>query len=660
MDRVAERATEWGIEEEFSDALGRKRAANPETVSRLVATFSSAGARGARLIPPTVVVRRGFEPAIQIAAPAGAEIRWRIEDGRCSGTGIAPVLRLPEELPLGIYPLRIEVGSPQAPRQEEVTLVVAPARAYQGREQAPRRLWALAVQLYGVRSRRNWGHGDFSDLAALIELAAEAGAAAVGLNPLHALFDDRVAEASPYSPNSRLFLNPLYIDVEAIPDFPGLRAAGLQGQVDKLRGVELVDYAGVADAKHRALRMAYEAFREMASAQRRQEFETFRRERGSLLTRYACFEVLRRRLASPWWDWPAEWRDADDGALAKLRATDGDDVTFVEYVQWVADQQFTHCCQRVHELGLPIGLYLDIAVGVSPQGFDAWNERESVLHEFHVGAPPDALNTAGQNWGLSGINPIALEKRKFEPYRRMLQASMRNAGAIRLDHVLGLKRLYLIPSGMQATEGAYVQFPFEALLAVTAQESVQNKCIVIGEDLGTVPENFRERLADWGIWSYQVMMFERDKSGGFLPPESYRENALVTFTTHDLATFAGWAAHHDLDVKRQLRIDPGESANDRGQALAALKAALGRTDGKPDFSAVMEYLAAAPSRLLVVSLEDALGLKEQPNVPGTVDEHPNWRRRVPIFLEDFRLHPGLVAVAKALHSAGRSFRPLRW
>jgi 4-alpha-glucanotransferase len=210
---------------------------------------------------------------------------------------------------------------------------------------------------------------------------------------------------------------------------------------------------------------------------------------------------------------------------------------------------------------------------------------------------------------------------------------------------------------MHATQGAYVQFPFEALLAVTAQESVKNKCLVIGEDLGTVPENFRETLADWGIWSYQVMMFERDKAGAFRPPQEYPENALVTFTTHDLPTFAGWASHHDLAVKRQLGIDPGENDEDRDKARSFLNSALGKDDTQsPDFAAVAKHLAAAPSRLLVVTLEDALGIKDQPNVPGTMTEHPNWRRRVPFLLEDLDRHPNLISVAEALAAAGRSYR----
>ena len=304
---------------------------------------------------------------------------------------------------------------------------------------------------------------------------------------------------------------------------------------------------------------------------------------------------------------------------------------------------------------MPIGLYLDLAVGVRPDGFDAWNDQDTLLRTVEIGAPPDILNTAGQKWGLAGVNPVALERHAFEPFHAVLRASMRYAGALRIDHVLGLQRLYLVPAGMRADKGVYVRLPFHALLAVIAQESVDNKCIVIGEDLGTVPENFRETLADWGLWSYQVMLFERAWDGSFHPPEYYRENALVTFATHDVATFAGWTEGRDLAVKRELAIDPGETDEERRTAQSALRNALSARGMQSfDFPSVVNYLAATPSRLLVVSMEDALGMVEQVNVPGTVDEHPNWRRRLPVGLEELQQENGLAAVAGIMRANGRS------
>jgi 4-alpha-glucanotransferase len=559
---------------------------------------------------------------------------------------------LPDDLPIGTFRLRVNVRLPKGEHQEDATLLIAPERAYQG--DGSRRMWVLAAQLYGVRSQRNWGHGDFSDLAGLIELAADRGAAGIALNPLHALFDDRADEPSPYSPNSRQFLNPLYIDVDAVPEFPGLQAAGLAQEIAKLRQAELVQYRAVAAAKIRALELAHGVFRREGSEARRREFDAFRRDRGEALSRFACFEWLRRRHAGPWQDWPQEWRCPAEQTLTRLREANTDAIEFFEYLQWIAHQQLDRCRARACELGLPIGLYFDIAVGVRPDGFDAWSDQDSIMPEVAIGAPPDALNLAGQNWGLAGLNPSGLERRGFEPFRRMLAASMRYAGAVRLDHVLGLKRLYLIPRNRPADRGVYVRFPFEALLAVTAQESLQSKCIVIGEDLGTVPETLREELADWGVWSYQVMLFERAPDGSFRAPEDYRENALVTFATHDLPTFTGWAQRHDLSVKTGLGLDPGESDEDRALALAAMRDALsGRGIRSLDFVSVTKYLAAAPSRLLVIALEDVLELRDQVNVPGTINEHPNWRRRLPVPLEQLKDQPVLAAMTEVMLAAGR-------
>jgi 4-alpha-glucanotransferase len=469
-----------------------------------------------------------------------------------------------------------------------------------------------------------------------MELAGHLGADGVGLNPLHALFDDRPADCSPYSPNSRLFLNPLYIDVEKLPGFqPGVLAEN-SGTIARLRAGDIVDYVAVAELKWRALRAAFEKFRTRPEAGRKQDFEKFRAERAPLLSRFACFEMLRHKFNKPWWEWPKQWRQPDDIKCAKLReGPDATEIEFVEFVQWAADRQLQSCQDLAIRLGMKVGLYLDVAVGVQSDGFDAWNEQAAISRHLAVGAPPDPLNTSGQNWGLAGFNAAGLEIQSFEPYREMLRASMRYAGAIRLDHVLGLKRLYLVPHGFAANNGVYVQMPFEALLAATAQVSVAHRCVVIGEDLGTVPEGFREQMADWGIWSYQVMMFERDDHGKFRGVDHYAPNALVTFNTHDLSTYAGWRSFSDLALKRSLGIDPGESDDARWHALTMLADVLrDHAIDHHDLYAVASFLARTKSRLLAISLEDLLGVIDQPNIPGTVNEHPNWRRRLPLAIDE--------------------------
>jgi len=651
---LSTKAKQLGIQTEFIDGQGHRHVTDQTALQIIVDALPVRATR--RFLDGAVVVRCGRPGRSQLKQAAMLPLRWKIladlkviaegEVGDRQGDtgnrqGGQPVIVWPSDLPVGSYRLQLTDASSFS---EETPLIVAPARAFGGDFD---RGWLLAVQLYGVRSARNAGIGDFTDLEGLIDLAGQLGADGVGLNPLHVLFDDRPADCSPYSPNSRLFLNALYIDVERLPGFQ--RAFESKATFARLRASDIVDYTGVAELKWRALRFAFDAFKASPDGERRQDFEKFRTERAPLLSRFACFEVLRHKFNMPWWEWPQAWRQPDEAACASLRqGPDRDEIEFVEFVQWVADRQLEACQRRAKGLGMKVGLYLDVAVGVQSDGFDAWNEQAAISRHLGVGAPPDPLNTEGQSWGLAGFNAAGLEIRSFEPYREMLRASMRHAGAIRLDHVLGLKRLYLVPHGFAARDGAYVQMPFEPLLAATAQESVAHRCVVIGEDLGTVPEGFREEMADWGIWSYQVMMFERDDHGRFRDVDHYAPNALVTFNTHDLSTYAGWRSFGDLKLKRSLGIDPGESDEARWHALSMLSDIL-RHHGidRNDLNAVVGFLARTKSRLLTVSLEDLLGVVDQPNIPGTVNEHPNWRRRLPLALDKIAAAIDVAAIRHA-------------
>ncbi len=499
------------------------------------------------------------------------------------------------------------------------------------------RVWVLAVQLYSLRSPDNWGVGDFSDLRRLIAWAADKGAAGIGLNPLHALFEDSSADCSPYAPSSRLFLNTLYIDVAAVPELPRDFLRDRADVIARLRERETIAYAGVAVLKRDALHAAFAAFRRDPHPDRLAAFEQFRCDRGVLLARFAAFNVLRRVYARPWWEWPPEWRMPDDVRISALRRGEQSEaMEAIEFAQWCAHEQLSACGKVAAELGQPLGLYLDLAVGVRPDGFDAWNEQEAISHRLSVGAPPDLLNTGGQNWGLAGFSAGGLVRRAFEPFREMLRAAMRYAGAVRIDHVLGLKRLYLIPQGFTADKGVYVRMPFEALLAVLAEESRAHRCIVIGEDLGTVPDGFRERLAASGVWLYRVMMFERDHTGSFYDIGHYPPNTLVTFGTHDLATYTGWSSGHDIVLKQGLGIDPGESIEARTAAVAKVAELLQRHEiDHCDIFAAIAFLARTRSRILAIMIEDLLNVIDQPNIPGTIDEHPNWRRKLPVPIEQF-------------------------
>ncbi|KRR00224.1 4-alpha-glucanotransferase [Bradyrhizobium valentinum] len=647
MDLFAQ-AKAQGIQTEFLDGQGHRRVTDAAAL-KIILDALPPQAPGP-LIGHPIVVRSGRPSRTELPATARLPVEWKIvaDSGLIAkGKSSDHAIDWPKDVPLGVYRLQVS----DATTAEDVPLISAPERAFGGEFD---RCWLLAAQLYGVRSARNWGMGDFTDLASLIELADHLGADGVGLNPLHALFDDRPGDCSPYSPNSRLFLNALYIDVEKLPEFQ--LDSETREALAPLRAGDVVDYVGVAALKWRALRRAFAAFKANAKPGRRQDFDKFRAERGTLLSHFACFEVLRHKFGKPWWEWPEEWRQPDDAKCAALReGEEADEIEFVEFVQWTADRQLGAAADLAKKLGMKVGLYLDVAVGVQADGFDAWNEQVAISRHLGVGAPPDPLNTAGQTWGLAGFNAVGLEQQSFAPYRDMLRASMRHAGAIRLDHVLGLKRLYLVPQGFSARDGVYVQMPFDALLAVTAQESVANRCVVIGEDLGTVPEGFRDQMADWGIWSYLVMMFERDDQGSFRNIDHYLTNALVTFNTHDLSTYAGWRSFGDLTLKRSLGIDPGESDDARWRALAMLDDVLRHhAIDRNDLYSVANFLARTKSRLLAISLEDLLDVVDQPNIPGTVDEHPNWRRRLPVLIEEMTSKVDVVALKAATHERSRA------
>jgi 4-alpha-glucanotransferase len=402
------------------------------------------------------------------------------------------------------------------------------------------------------------------------------------------------------------------------------------------------------------LRAAYRRLVTAGSAARREAFDSYKHDRGRPLEGFAAFETLRARWPDSWRHWPEEWRIPDDDMLRRLRASDSGEIDFHQYLQWNAEWQLRECRTIARERGLSIGLYLDTAIGVDPDGADAWMDQREMLAGLTIGAPPDQYNPAGQDWGLTAYNPHGLIATNFEPFRQMLRAAMRYAGAIRIDHVLGLMRLYVIPRGLGAQRGAYLRCPFEALLAVVAEESRRWHCIVIGEDLGTVPENFRAVLSLWGLLTYLVLLFERNWDGSFRRPDEYRECAIATFGTHDLPTFTGWMSSHDLRTKRGIGIDPGESDHERDGSRSALNAAVqAATGGAQTYADAVAFLAATPTRLVSIGIEDVLELKDQVNVPGTVTEHPNWRLRLPVVLEELGSDQRLRRIAAILAGAGR-------
>jgi 4-alpha-glucanotransferase len=516
------------------------------------------------------------------------------------------------------------------------------------------RAWGITCQLYGLRSEGNWGIGDFGDLAQLAEVAAAAGADFVGVNPLHALFLADPRRCSPYSPSSRRFLNPLYICVDALA--PGAKVESVQLKV--LRDSSLVDYSAVARLKLEALERIHRKFLR-AGGRAKKSFEDFCTSRGRALDVFAVYETLSEHLVAEghhagWHGWPALHRNASSDKVNRFARENVHRIDFYKWLQWVAEEQLKQAQDRARAAGMRIGLYLDLAVGVAPDGADTWSQPEAVIAEARLGCPPDIFNDAGQDWGLAPLSPIALIDQHFEPLKLVLDELMRSAGAIRIDHVMGLTRLYLIPAQAEAREGAYVRYPLADMLRVLADNSHSRRTIVIGEDLGTVPVGFREVMHEAEIQGYRVFYFEREENGWFRAPGAYAHRALACLSTHDLPTLKGWWAGVDIGERERLGWYSGEQAAELRKAragdLALLLAALKHAGVLPNASelvlagdrpypeelpaeicvAAHAMLAKAASRLIAVQLEDLAGVEDQANLPGTVDEYPNWRRKLPL------------------------------
>lgn len=543
------------------------------------------------------------------------------------------------------------------------------------------RIWGLTVQLYALRSQRNWGIGDFGDLRRLVSLAARHGADAVQISPLHALFPCWPDHISPYAPSSRLFLNPLYIDVEAIADYTECEAARtvvaspeFRSALDRLRAADFVDYAAVGACKLRVLRLLYDSFRERHQAtpgsERGSAFQAFRAKEGEGLADFAVFEALSTRFsgsAESWQAWPAEYRDPRSPAVRRFAAAEGaDDVGFSAWLQWIAVEQVCGVSALARDLGMTVGLIADLAIGSDIAGADAWRDQDLFAPQVELGAPPDPFNDKGQTWGIAPWQPLALKARAGEPLAELLRATMRWAGGIRIDHVMGLERQFWVPRGKPGSEGAYVAYPLDKLLAVLMDESSRHGCLVIGEDLGTVPEGFRERMAAAKILSIRVLYFERDPDGRFRQPGEYPYLAAVSASTHDLPTVVGFLSGLDLDARAAMGFyDMPETEQtarvQRRNAITALLAML-RAEGLLETSpgpppaldeaevcrAIHRFLARSACALAFIQMDDVVATAGQANLPGTTDEHPNWRRKLPIMLESLGTEPILHGIAEVM------------
>jgi len=524
------------------------------------------------------------------------------------------------------------------------------------------RTWGVACQAYSLRSARNQGIGDFEDLARLGELMAAAGADFLGVNPLHALFTAAPERCSPFSPSNRLLLNPLLIAVDRVEGFEpsDLDAPALAA----VHQSELLDYPRVAAVKLAALRKVF-ARRGSPAA----DLETLQSRHGRSLADHALFEAIsaemvRRGHGAGWHGWPAGWQSPDRPDVIDFARDHAAEVGFHLWLQQVAEAQLAEVARRLERAGMRIGLYLDLAVGVAPDGSATWSDPTLTVSGAHIGSPPDMFNATGQDWGLAPLAPRALVERGMRPFRDLCNGVMRHAGALRVDHAMSLQRLYWIPQAAAATAGAYVRYPMQRLLAELVGASRRHRVIVIGEDLGVVPGGFRETMLERRIQSYRVLMFERDAKG-FLAPAGWPVDALACVSTHDTATFAGWWAGSDIEVRRSIGLYDAAAAEaarlrraTERRELADLLQLSGLMPARSDSrysgalaAAAHRLTASTPCRLFVVQIEDALGLADQPNVPGTVDEHPNWRRRLPVGIEDLPGRPDVDSMLAAISNA---------
>lgn len=701
-----------GVGDAYYDYRGQLQYFKPETKAAILramgerigerdALAASAArleiARSRALIPHVAAAngpRIGFD--INVAAQEfGSTLLWsvRLEDGTRSdgvvSTADCPELwrgevegswvtrrrfELPLALPPGYHELEARIAGRAAHR---CLLIMSPPVCFEPPEiTAGRRLWGVAVQLYTIRSRDNWGIGDFGDLKTLIRWLGPRGAGFIGLNPLHALAAADPERASPYSASDRHFLNVLYIRVPEVPecaDSPAIRAylakPEFRDRVDALRAAPLVDYHGVADLKFEVLDLMYEEFRARhleRGSERAADFRAFVAAGGLGLDRYARFDALdrhfRRTLGtdSGWMSWPPEYRDPDAAEVSRFAAERPREIEFFLYLQWLADAQLREAQSLARAVGMPIGLYGDYAVGANASGSETWADRVDYRLGAEIGAPPDLLALKGQGWGVPPQDPLAMQAGGLQGFVRVIRDNMRYYGALRLDHVMALFRLWWVPGGASPAEGAYVHYPLHQLMTVLALESARAGCLVVGEDLGVVPDEVRAAMAQYGLYHYKVMLFEKDQ-GRFRRPDELPRRALATVTTHDMPTIRSYWEGLDIDLRARLDLYPSAEvrrhvADERAHDRAALLEALNREgiapaapsrpeDGfSPALAQAMHvYLARSGAALASVQLEDLIGMADPVNVPGTHREYPNWQRKMSADIEDIRGRADVLA-----------------
>ncbi|AZL86263.1 4-alpha-glucanotransferase [Aliivibrio salmonicida] len=692
----------WGDEEKVSDdTLTRLLAALGYDTKNDKTLLSSAEKKHKKEVLEAVKVVRDNEP-LHVELHLGksariSEFSWKltteegevlegylqsqvISDDRVDGGAL--LFSLPT-LKWGYHSLEIIRKRRKAPYV--MTLIVTPQACYkQDAINDGKKLWGPSVQLYTLRTAHNWGIGDFGDLKQLVGEIANKGGDFVGLNPIHSLFPANPEGASPYSPSSRRWLNILYIDVCSVPEFAlsnqaqeVVGSAEFQQRLNEVRQSHWVNYTEVSSLKMGVLPFLFAEFKTRhldKNSARAKAFLTFVEEGGDSLLQQAAFDALHNTLYSEdqnVWGWPVfpqELQQFDNKQVQQFIADNSDQVDLYMYLQWLAFTQINDVQQFAEDKGMDIGLYRDLAVGVADSGSETWADHGSLCLDASIGAPPDVLGPLGQNWGLPPLNPQVLKATAYDAYIELLRANMGACGALRIDHVLGLLRLWWIPKGEDATKGAYMYYPVEDMLSILALESHRNSCSVIGEDLGTVPDEIIDLLADAGIHSYKVFFFETAEDGGYYSPTHYQEQSMSALCTHDMPTLRGFWHCDDLKMGEEIGLYP--------DAEQLKELFLSRAKSKQDIlnsvdfhgflpegvgrdatfvpmdrylsDALQLHLAAGSSALLSLQLEDWLEMDKPVNIPGTVDEYPNWRRKLSVTLDDIFNRPEVNELTKQL------------
>jgi 4-alpha-glucanotransferase len=705
--QIEQAARAWGIETDYWDIWGKQHRASPVLEAAILQSLGvdmrSKGTlqeaierRNQRQwrspLAPTIFLTAGLPHEVPFSLPAGqansrATLRIQREDGGAFELEIAlgeiqaaesveldgqqlvgKRVRLPDDLPLGYHQITLQIASETS---RPSRLIVCPSRAFEPSWLQTRRAAGLAISLYGLRSRRNWGCGDTTDLKALTDWVAErTGTSFIALNPLHAIPNRQPYNTSPYLPNSIFYRNPIYLDIEAIPDFGSspraaalFQSPGVQKEIATLRAAELVEYERVHSLKLRFLKLLFQAFLSewRDKTPRAAELKQYIEREGDLLDGFAVHSALQQAIHKEcpdvwnWKGWPEQYQDPQSAATREFARKHWRSVLFYKYIQWQLDLQLAAAHHHAIERGLSIGLYHDLALATDRFGSDLWAHREFFVSGCRVGAPPDGFSPKGQDWGFPPPNSDRHVEDGYRLFAESIRKNCRHGGALRIDHVMRFFRLYWIPDGMEATEGTYVRDRFEALLSILALESVRNQVIVIGEDLGTVPDEAREVLHRFGILSYRLLYFEQDKTGRFRPPQEYPRDALVSATTHDLPTLAGFWTGRDIDARREAGLLPDEGAYqsmraDRAREKQKLLDLLIGLKLLPDWfprdaaqvpelvgelhNAIVGFLTSTPSKLMVLNQEDLLKQAEQQNLPGSTAEYPNWRRKMKCTVEE--------------------------